>query len=86
MPAPTKALFSDDAATPAEPKSYALDYEHGGPTLMHKDAAPIPMRVGGRVYRTADAFFVVEMRAIRGKFDQNLHALERARALEVAAP
>lgn len=80
MLAPTKALFPDDSATPAESKPYARDYEHGGPTPMHQDAAPIPMRVEGRVFRTADAFFVVEMRAVRGKFDKNRHALDRALA------
>ena len=80
MLAPTKALFPDDAATPAESKPYARDYEHGGPTPMHQDVAPIPMRVEGRVFRTADAFFVVEMRAVRGKFEKNRHALERALA------
>jgi hypothetical protein len=80
MLAPTKALFPDDAATPAESKPYTRDYEHGGPTPMHQDAAPIPMRVEGRVFRTADAFFVVEMRAVRGKFEKNRHALERALA------
>jgi hypothetical protein len=78
--APTKALFPDDAATPAESKPYARDYEHGGPTPMHKDAAAVAMRVEGRVFRTADAFFVVEMRAVRGKFEKNRHALERALA------
>ena len=80
MLAPTKALFPDDAATPAESKPYSRDYEHGGPTPMHQGAAPVPMRVEGRVFRTADAFFVVEMRAVRGKFDKNRHALERALA------
>ncbi|MEQ1920511.1 MAG: hypothetical protein ABL955_15085, partial [Elusimicrobiota bacterium] len=80
MLAPTKALFPDDAATPAESKPYARDYEHGGPTPLHQDAAPISMRVEGRVFRTAEAFFVVEMRAVRGKFDKNRHALERALA------
>jgi hypothetical protein len=80
MLAPTKALFPDDAATPAESKPYSRDYEHGGPTPMHQNAAPIPMRVEGRVFRTADAFFVVEMRAVRGKFEKNRHALERALA------
>ncbi len=80
MLAPTKALFPDDAATPAESKPYARDYEHGGPTPLHQDAAPVPMRVEGRVFRTAEAFYIVEMRAFRGKFDKNRHALERALA------
>ena len=80
MLAPTKALFPDDAAMPAVSKPYARDYEHGGPTPMHQNAAPIPMRVEGRVFRTVDAFFVVEMRAVRGKFEKNRHALERALA------
>ncbi len=80
MLAPTKALFPDDAATPAESKPFSRDYEHGGPTPMHQGAVPVPMRVEGRVFRTADAFFVVEMRAVRGKFDKNRHALERALA------
>lgn len=78
--APTKALFPDDAATPAESKPYARDYEHGGPTPMHQDAATIPMRVEGKVFRTADAFFVVELRAVRAKFEKNRPALERALA------
>lgn len=76
--APTKALFPDDASTPAESKPYARDYEHGGPTPMHEGAGPVSMRVEGKVFRTADAFFVVELRAVRGKFEKNRHALERA--------
>jgi hypothetical protein len=38
------------------------------------------MRVEGKVFRTADAFFVVELRAVRGKFEKNRPALERALA------
>ncbi len=78
--APTKALFPDDAPTAAESKPYSRDYEHGGPTPLHQDAAAIPMRVEGRVFRTRDAFFVVELRGVRAKFDKNRHALERALA------
>ncbi len=78
--APTKALFPDDARTSAESKPYSRDYEHGGPTPMHQEATAIPMRVEGRVFRTADAFFVVELRGVRGKFERNRPTLERALA------
>lgn len=76
--ASTKALFPDDAAAPAESKRYARDYEHGGPTPMHQSAAPVPMHVEGKVFRTADAFYVVELRATREKFERHRQALERA--------
>jgi len=78
--APTKALFPDDAQAPAESKPYARDYEHGGPTPLHQGAVPVAMRVEGRVFRTRDAFYIVELRAVRGKFARNRHALERALA------
>ncbi len=80
MLASTKALFSDDSAAPAESKSYARDYEHGGPTPMHQGAAAVPMHVEGKVFRTADAFFIVELRAVRDKFEKHRPALERALA------
>lgn len=76
----TKALFTDDSATAAESKPYARDYEHGGPTPMHQNATPIPMRVEGKVFRTADAFYVVELRGVRGKFEANRPTLQRALA------
>jgi hypothetical protein len=76
----TKALFPDDAATAAESKPYSRDYEHGGPSPMHQNAAPVPMRVEGKVFRTADAFYVVELRGVRSKFDANRPVLERALA------
>lgn len=76
--ASTKALFPDDAAAAAESKPFARDYEHGGPTPMHQNAAAVPMRAEGKVFRTADAFFVVEFRATRDKFEKHRHALERA--------
>lgn len=78
MVASTKALFPDDAATAAESKRYARDYEHGGPTPMHQGGAPVPMHVEGKVFRTADAFYVVELRATREKFERHRQALERA--------
>jgi len=78
--ASTKALFPDDAATNAESKPYSREYDHGGPTPLHQGAVPIPMRVEGKVFRTADAFYVVELRAVREKFEKNHHALERALA------
>lgn len=78
--APTKALFPDDAATPAESKRYSRDYEHGGPTPMHQGSPVVPMRVEGKVFRTADAFYAVELRATREKFERHRHALERALA------
>lgn len=77
--AATKALFPDDAATPAESQRYVRDYEHGGATPMHA-GAPIPMHAEGKVFRTADAFYVVELRAVRDKFEAHRHALERALA------
>lgn len=80
MSASTKALFSDDAATPAESEPYARDYEHGGPTPLHQNATPVPMRVEGRVFRTPEAFFIVELRAVRGQFERNRPTLERALA------
>ena len=80
MLASTKALFPDDAATAVESERYSRDYEHGGPTPMHQNAVPVPMRVEGKVFRTADAFYVVELRAAREKFEKNRHALERALA------
>jgi hypothetical protein len=76
----TKALFSDDATTAAESKPYSRDYEHGGSSPMHQGAAPVPMRVEGKVFRTADAFYVVELRGVRSKFDANRPVLERALA------
>ncbi len=76
----TKALFPDDAASPAESKMFVRDYEHGGPTSMHQGAAAVPMHVEGKVFRTEDAFFVVELRAVRAKFEKHHHALERALA------
>jgi len=78
--ASTKALFPNDAAAPAESKPYARDYEHGGPTPMHQGAAAVPMHVEGKVFRTADAFFIVELRAVRDKFERHRPALERALA------
>ena len=78
--APTKALFPDDAPTPAESKPYSRDYEHGGPTPLHPNKTPIPMRVEGRVYRTSDAFFVVELCGVRDRFHRNHHALRQALA------
>lgn len=78
--ASAKALFPDDAAAPAESKRYSRDYEHGGPTPMHQGAAATAMRVEGKVFRTADAFYVVELRATREKFERHRHALERALA------
>jgi len=80
MLAPTKVLFPDDAATAAESKPYTRDYEHGGPTPMHQGAAAVPMHVEGKVYRTADAFFVVELRAVRDRFEKHRPSLERALA------
>lgn len=80
MLAPTKALFPDDAATAAVSKPYTRDYEHGGPTPMHQGAAAIPMHSEGKVYRTADAYFVVELRAVREKFEKHRPALDRALA------
>lgn len=76
----TKALFPDDGPASAESKPYSRDYEHGGPTPMHQNAAPIPMRVEGKVFRTADAFYVVELRGVRGKFEANRPTLQRALA------
>lgn len=78
--ASTKELFPDDASTAAESARFSRDYEHGGPTPMHRDAAAVPMRVEGKVFRTADAFYVVELRATREKFEKHRHALERALA------
>lgn len=74
----TKALFPDDAAAAAESGPLARDYEHGGPTPMHQGAAAVPMRAEGKVFRTADAFFVVELRAVRGKFEKHRPVLARA--------
>ncbi len=76
----TKALFPDDAATAAESKPFARDYEHGGPTPMHQSAAAVPMHVEGKVFRTPDAFYVVELRAVRSKFEKNRPALTKALA------
>lgn len=76
--ADTKALFPDDAAAPAESQRYSRDYEHGGPTPMHAGEAPVQMHVEGKVFRTADAFYVVELRGVKEKFERHRPALERA--------
>jgi len=78
MLASTKALFPDDAATPAETKVFARDYEHGGPTPMHQGSVAVPMHVEGKVFRTADAYFVVELRAVRDRFEKHRPAFDRA--------
>lgn len=78
--ADTKALFPDDAASAAESGPLGRDYEHGGPTPLHQSAEAIPMRAEGKVFRTADAFFVVELRAVRGKFEKHRPVLARALA------
>jgi hypothetical protein len=77
--APTRALFPDDGPAPARSEPYSRDYEHGGTSPLH-GGAPVPMRVEGRVFRTADAFFVVELRGARAKFEKNRPVLERALA------
>lgn len=77
--APTRALFADDGPAPAESKPYARDYEHGGPTPLHS-GAPVPMRVEGRVFRTHDAYFVVELKGVREKFERHRPVLEKALA------
>lgn len=78
--ASTKALFPDDAATEAVSKPLSRDYEHGGPTPLHQGSIAVPMHAEGKVFRTADAFFVVELRAVRTKFEKHRHALEHALA------
>ena len=76
----TNALFPDDAAASAESEPYARDYEHGGPTPLHQNSAPVPMRVEGKVFRTADAFYIVELRGVRSKFEAHRATLQRALA------
>jgi hypothetical protein len=78
--APTRALFPDDGPHAAASERYGRDYEHGGPSPLHGSARPVPMRVEGRVLRTADAYFVVELRGERSKFDRHRPVLERALA------
>lgn len=78
--ASTKALFPDDGPSPAQSERYSRDYEHGGPTPMHQGAPSVAMRVEGRVFRTADAFYAVELRATKEKFERHRGALERALA------
>ena len=80
MLADTKALFPDDAATAAESKPFARDYEHGGSTPMHQGAKAVPMHVEGKVFRTADAYFVVELRAVRDRFEKHRPSFDRALA------
>lgn len=82
----TKALFPDDGPAAAESKPFARDYEHGGPTPMHQSAPVIAMRAEGKVFRTADAFYVVELRGVREKFELNRPALVRALATFRPAP
>lgn len=76
----TKAHFPDDAATAAESKLFARDYEYGGPTPMHQSAAAVPMHAEGKIFRTPDAFYVVELRAVRSKFEAHRSALTKALA------
>ncbi len=80
MLASTKALFLDDAATPAESKRLVRDYEHGGPTPFHLGSVAVPMHAEGKVFRTADAYFVVELRAVRDRFEKHRPTLDRALA------
>lgn len=64
---------------------FGRDYEHGGPTPLHRVEAT-PMRVEGRVFRGRDAWFIVELRGARSKFDRYRPVLDRALASFRLAP
>lgn len=73
------------AGPPPPEGRYARDYEHGGPTPFHSRPAT-PMRVEGRAFRGRDAFFLVELRGARDRFDRFRPALDRALATFRPAP
>lgn len=75
---PTRDLFGDDGASAAT-RTYSRSYDYGGPTPFHPEPA-VSMSAQGAVYRTADAYYVVEYRATRENFDKCRYALDRALA------
>lgn len=73
---PARALFGDDG-TAADQKQYDRSYEiSSGP--LHGDKS-VAVREQGAVYRTADAYFVMNYLAAKDDFVPYHYAYERAR-------